>query len=106
MPTYASGKRANAYCDICGKPVKYRDLRKHRGQVYNQISDGLKVCSECDDVYNPQADVGRFFRAEPQALLEPRPDSAELAVSRAFVGFNPVVGLSIRPAIGTVTVTT
>ena len=103
MPSYASGKYANAYCDICGKPVKYRDLRDH---VYNQMKDGLRVCSECDDRDNPQLQVGRYFRAEPQALLNPRPDSAELAVSRAFVGFNPVVSLVIRTAIGTVTVTT
>ena len=99
MSGYSSGKNSNAYCDICGRPVKYRELRDH---IYNQKRDGLKVCSQCDDEDNPQLQVGRFFRAEPQALWQPRPDTPELATSRAFARWNPIMNLVMEVTLGEV----
>ena len=103
MSGYAAGKRSNAYCDICGRPIKYRQLRDH---IYNQKPDGLRVCSQCDDQDNPQLQVGRYFRAEPQALWQPRPDTPELAASRGLSNWNPVLGLTCQVTLGQVTVTT
>jgi hypothetical protein len=100
---YASGRHANAVCDICGRDCKYRDLRKH---ITNQKWDGLKVCPDCYDVDNPQLQVGRVRTADPQALYQARPNSGEYVGIRAFAGFNPVVGLGAQARLGQVTVTT
>lgn len=98
---FAGGKHALAVCDICGFDCKYRDLRNH---IYNQRPDGLKVCPDCYDVDNPQLQVGRINMTDPQALYQPRPNSAEYYGIRAFAGFDPVIGLTALVGLGRVTV--
>lgn len=100
---YASGSHAKAVCDICGWDVNYKDLRPH---ITAQKPDGLKVCPECYDIDNPQLLVGKINLTDPQALYQPRPNSAEIPGIRAFVGFDPVIGLTCRVVMGQVRVTT
>jgi len=96
--TYASGQKAIAICDICGFQYKLRQLKELivKGNKTNRL--------------------GEFPVEDPQAIRNPRPDSAELVASRDIQwGWDPV-GLSdpfgLTPdnlegigAVGTVTVT-
>ena len=88
---FASAKKANAICDICGFPYKLRELRK----VFVKGRDtNVLACRECWSPDHPQLKLGEFPVDDPQALRNPRPDNAEYAQSRAII--NPV-----RPAVGT-----
>lgn len=98
MP-YASGRHAVAECDICGSRCEYRKLVRY---IYNQKWNGLMVHPECYDVDNPQLQVGKQFRPEAMALMNARPDTG-IAASRAFFGWNPVLGLVAQATLGTVT---
>ncbi len=100
MSTYASGRRSNAICDICGFQCRYTDLRDH---ITNQQPDGLRVCPDCYDVDNPQLQVGRVNMTDPQALYKPRPDSQEYVGMRSFAAYNPVIGFTARVTMGLVT---
>lgn len=101
MP-FALGTRALGICDRCGRSVLLNELRE---EVQNQNRTGLRVCEDCDDVDNPQLWVGRVFRAEPQALQNPRPDAGAI-MSRAIVAWNPVHDFRLTVALGTVRVLT
>jgi len=96
--SYASGKNALGLCDRCGKTCRYRDLRY---QVVNQQNTRLKVCTDCLDVDQPQLQVGRYAIVDPQALIEPRPDTSiggiETTNSRWLFSWDPV-GANIFPA--------
>lgn len=88
---FASAQKVNAICDVCGFRYKLRELRNLfvKGRDTN-----LKACLECWDKDHPQLKLGMYPVNDPQAIRNPRPDSAELAVSRDFqYGWNPV-GLS------------
>lgn len=97
---FASGQNAVAICDRCGREVPYVEL-KH--DVYNQKWTGLLVCSRCHDVDNEQLQVGKNFKPEAIALQNPRSNAPEIAVSRAFFGWNPVLGLTVQIRMGIVT---
>lgn len=73
MP-FASGKNALAICDICGQTCRYVELRDY---VYDRRKTGAKVCPNCDDVDNPQLQVGKYDRPEGIALRDPRPFPVE-----------------------------
>ena len=102
MSTYASGKYAIAICDVCGNQCAYKQLKIY---IFDRRPNGWKVCPSCWDEDNPQLQVGKHFKEEGIALFQPRPDSS-LASSRAFAGWDPVVGLTCQVFLGTVTVTT
>jgi len=111
---YASGQKALAICDICGFQCKLRELKEliRKGNKTN-----LKACRECWNPDQPQNKLGEFPVDDPQALRDPRPDSAELTASRDIqwgwnpVGFNNNDGitpdnLEATGQVGAVTVTT
>lgn len=98
---YASGRNARGICDVCGFACRYGEMRD---RITNRRRDGLRVCPRCDDKDNPQLQIGRVNTFDPQALYQPRSDSPEMGSQRALAGFNPVVGLSIPTAMGSVTV--
>jgi len=111
---FASGKKALGICDVCGFQYKLGELKDlvKKGKVTN-----VKACPECWNPDQPQLRLGEFPVDDPQALRNPRPDSAELVASRDIqwgwnpVGFNNNNGLTPdnlkgAGAVGTVTVTT
>ena len=111
---FASARKAIAECDICGFQYKLRELKNlvRKGRDTN-----LKACPECWSPDHPQLKLGEFPVNDPQAIRDPRPDSAELEVSRDIqwgwnpVGFNNNDGLTpdnleATGQVGTVTVTT
>lgn len=84
---FASGKNSIAFCDRCGRKVKYRELKV---QIVNQTPTGLRVCTPCLDKDHPQYRVGNLRITDPQALRNTRPDP-NLVLSRDFQwGWNPV----------------
>lgn len=98
---FASAKKANAVCDICGFSYKLRELRA----VYVKGRDtNVLACRECWSPDHPQLKLGEFPVDDPQALRNPRPDFAEFAQSRAII--NPVTSVVATGFIGQVTVVT
>ena len=74
--TYASGKKAFGFCDRCGFRYPLHDLRD---EVVDLEKTGIMACSECWDPDHPQNALGRHSVDDPQALKNPRPDSAQTA---------------------------
>jgi len=114
MARYSAAVNAIAICDVCGFQYRLRQLKNLvvKGQVTN-----IKACPECWNPDQPQLHLGEFVIEDPQAVRDPRPDSAELVASRDIqwgwnpVGFNNNEGLTPDSlegtgAVGTVTVTT
>lgn len=126
-PKYSSGKYSIAECDRCGQRYKLKQLRKLTIKT-KQVN--LKVCPECWEPDHPQLQLGMYPVYDPQAVLEPRPDTSYTQSgvtnqgfpaegSRVFQwGWNPVGGaasissaltpnnLVLTVLVGTVTVTT
>lgn len=80
---FASGKKALGLCDICGFSYKLAELKN----VFEKGKDTrLKACPTCWDSDHPQLRLGEYIVEDPQALRDPRPDSAELDSSRQLTG--------------------
>jgi len=86
---YARGKRAFGFCDRCG--FRY-DLGELKLEIVKGVPKNLRVCSSCFDPDHPQLWVGTFPVNDPQALKNPRPDTAQNA-SRALFGWVPDMGI-------------
>jgi hypothetical protein len=111
--TYASGQKAIAICDVCGFQYKLRQLQE---LIVKGNKTNIRACPECWNPDQPQLMLGTVPVQDPQAIRNPRPDSAELVASRDIQwGWDPV-GLSdpfgLTPdnlegkgAVGQVTVT-
>lgn len=104
MSLYARGKKAFGFCDVCGFRA---DLNSMRHQIYDQRDINLLVCETCNDKDQPQLQVGKVPINDPQALYNPRPDTAQ-AASRRLFGWQPVGNPSIQITsyLGTVKVIT
>jgi hypothetical protein len=77
MPTkYASGKHSIAECDRCGQRYKLTQLKKLTIKT-KQVS--IKVCPECWEPDQPQLQLGMYPVNDPQAVMEPRPDTSYVA---------------------------
>ncbi len=76
---FASGKRAYGICDTCGQRYRLHRLQEQW--------DGFKTCPECFDPKQPQLEAPPVG-ADPQALLNPRPDRTEPA-SQVLLTNNP-----------------
>jgi|TARA_B100001059_G_scaffold53487_1_gene47632 hypothetical protein len=88
MDRFASARKALAICDICGFSYKLKELRPLyvKGNNTNTLA-----CPTCWNPDHPQLSLGEFPVNDPQALRNPRPDTAELvAVRNGQYGFNPV----------------
>jgi len=97
---FASGKKALGICDVCG----FQYLLKELKNVYTKgRNTNVKACSECWDPDHPQLRLGEFPVDDPQALRDPRPDSAELAASRRLI--IPVRGVIAYGKLGQVIAT-
>jgi hypothetical protein len=83
MPHFASGKYANAICDICGVRCKYSELRETtiRGR-----RTGLLTCPTCWDPDHPQNFLPEAVHVLPDAvaLRDPRPDTGKEASRRLY----------------------
>lgn len=80
---YASTKHALGICDVCGFQYKLKELRT---TVVKGRDTNIKACKTCWDPDQPQLSLGEFRIDDPQALRDPRPDSAELEASRELTG--------------------
>ena len=111
---YTTNKNALADCDVCGFQYKLKTLKS---LFVRKTKTNILACTECWNPDQPQNRLGEFPVEDPQALRDPRPDSAELVASRDIqwgwdpVGLNDPFGLTPdnlegRGAVGTVTVTT
>jgi len=111
---FASSKNALAICDVCGFQYKLRELKD---LIVKGQNSNIKACPECWNPDHPQLHLGEYPVDDPQALRDPRPDSAELASSRDIqfgwdpVGMNDIFGLTPNNlvgigSVGSVTVTT
>lgn len=111
---FASGQKALAICDVCGFQYKLRELKN---LIQKGRNTNIKACPECWNPDQPQLHLGEYPVDDPQALRDPRPDSAELVASRDIqfgwdpVGLNDQYGLTPNNLVGTtqvgsVTVTT
>jgi hypothetical protein len=88
MSRFASAKIALGICDICGFSYRLKQLKNlvRKGEETN-----LMACPECWNSDQPQLHLGEYRVDDPQALRDPRPDSAELEASRNIQwGWNPV----------------
>jgi hypothetical protein len=83
---YAKGKLAFGFCDQCQQRYDLKDLKV---QIVAGRTTNLKVCPYCLDKDHPQYFIGRVPVNDPQALLNPRPDTAQFE-SRELWGWNPV----------------
>lgn len=98
---FAAGKRALAECDVCGRTCKLNTLKN---VIVKGRDTNLKSCRECWDPDHPQLRVGERPVFDPQALRNPRPDSAGFGQSRAQI--IPVYTLVAAASAGYVTVST
>ncbi len=97
-PSWALG-----LCDRCGFSFRLNELHD---QIFDQRKTGLLVCDVCNDVDNPQLQLGRFPVFDPQSLQDPRPDVGRLP-STSYFGWMPVgnpIDLNAQCEVGTVTV--
>jgi len=97
---YAYGKRAIGECDICAQTYRLQRLKE---VIRKGSPTDLLACPTCWDKDQPQLRVGEYEVSDPQALKNPRPDTASLAASRGFVV--PLTQVSAVVSIGGVTVT-
>jgi hypothetical protein len=98
---FASTKRALGICDVCGFTYKLRELRE---VIVKGRDANIKACYECWDPDHPQNDLGKYPVDDPQALRDPRPDSAELSEVRSQL--IPSGFVNCRGTVGSVSVTT
>jgi hypothetical protein len=71
---YASGKNAFGFCDRCGFRYPLADLRR---ETINENLVNIRTCPRCHDEDHPQYRVGRRDYHDPQALRNPRSDTAQ-----------------------------
>jgi hypothetical protein len=96
---FASGKKALGVCDVCGFTYLLRNLKN---VVVKGRDTNIKACPECWDTDHPQLKQGMFKVDDPQSLRDPRPDTNQLASSRAIN--QPVSGLAVATFVGRVTI--
>jgi hypothetical protein len=109
---YASGRKSIAECDRCGWRYKLTQLR---ALVIRTKNTNILVCDECWEADHPQNMQGMYPVQDPQAVLNPRPDTSYASSRDIQWGWNPVgmvnyLGLSPNDlvaagTVGEVTVT-
>lgn len=89
-------------CDRCGFTFKLNQLKE---QIFDDRPIGLLVCDACNDVDNPQLQLGKQKIFDPQTLQDPRPDVGRPGSTGLF-GWLPVGNplTNIQCQLGTVTV--
>ena len=113
MATFANGKYAFGFCDRTGFRYKLKDLVP---QIKAGRMTGLMVGKDMLDEDQPQNFLGRLGDyADPQAIRNARPDTAQGVSRNIQWGWQPVGfkgdrtltpnDLSATGSVGTVTVT-
>ena len=113
MATFANGKYAFGFCDRTGFRYKLKDLVP---QIKAGRMTGLMVGKDMLDEDQPQNFLGRLGDyADPQAIRNARPDTAQDVSRNIQWGWSPVGfqgdraltpdRLSATGSVGTVTVT-
>ena len=69
---FSSGKFSIAECDRCGQRFKLKQLKN---EVIKTKLYQIKVCPECWDPDQPQLQLGMYPVDDPQAVMQPRPDT-------------------------------
>ncbi len=88
MDRFASARKALGICDVCGFSYRLKELRPLYVKGNNT---NVFACPTCWNPDHPQLRLGEFPVNDPQALRNPRPDTAELIPSRTTqYGWNPV----------------
>lgn len=82
MATFARGKNAHGFCDVCGFRCQLSELKE---QFVAGRSTRVRACRTCYDPDHPQNFLYLVRKDDPQALRNPRPDPA-LLVSRNIPG--------------------
>ena len=110
---FANPKYASGTCDRCGMTFRLVTLK---AQMVKRKPTGMLVCRSCLDEDHPQLRQGSVPIEDPQALLNPRPDTGQAESARIAGLWNPIGGgnslsgtpnpLESRSSLGTVTVTT
>ena len=85
---FASGKYSIAECDRCGQRFKLKQLKN---EVIKTKLYQIKVCPECWDPDQPQLQLGMYPVDDPQAVMQPRPDTTYVT-SGVNVSGNPSGG--------------
>ena len=111
--SYAEGKYAFGYCDRTGFRYKLKDMVE---QYQGGRPTGLRVGKDVVDEDQPQLQLGRINKSDPESLRYPRPEST-LDESRRLYAWNPIgggdtamgsrtVGLTMHGQVGRLTVST
>jgi hypothetical protein len=101
---YASGQKAIAICDVCGFQYRLPQLKE---LIVKGNKTNIRACPECWNPDQPQNRLGEFPVDDPQAIRNPRSDSAELVASRLSNPFGITPDdLEAVGVVGQVTVTT
>lgn len=74
--TWANGSNALVCCDVCGFQYKKRQLK---WLVVRGAKTSTLACPECWTPDQPQLKLGTFPVYDPQAILNPRPDTTYAA---------------------------
>jgi hypothetical protein len=112
MGEFAAGKKAFGFCDRTGFRYPLKDLVE---QFVDGKPSGLRVGRDVVDIDNPQYQLGRTRKDDPQALRNPRPDKGQDA-SRRLYAWDPIgggvtelgsrtVGLDMHGEVGFIKVT-
>jgi len=100
--TFAAGTLALGVCDICGFTYK---LKRLKDQYEKDTNTHIKACPTCWSESHPQLRLGDLPVRDPQALREPRTDTATHASSRSTVV--PIIQTRVAATrLGNVTVST
>ena len=112
MGSFASGKRSFGFCDQCGFRYPLKTLKP---LIVNFVRTSTLVCKKCWNPDHPQYRLGKLKINDPQALKDPRPDTAQTESRMMQWGWNPVGGardpvtpndLEAAGEVGDVTITT
>lgn len=98
---FAVGKRAFGFCDVCGFRYKLSALRP---LVVKTKATNILACPTCWSPDHPQLQLGMTPVFDPQALRNPRPDTAQASSREVEWGWGPVLGVSAEAELGDVVV--
>ena len=96
---YARASKALGQCDRCGFSYRLNTLQY---EIEDGKRNGLRVCSECFDVDQPQLKLGEVNTSDNQALFDARVDTGREA-STSYFGSNTLSSQALTGSIGIIT---
>ncbi len=98
---FASTRNALGVCDICSFVYKRKELQN---VIVKGRDTNIQACWECWDPDQPQLHLGERPIDDPQAIMNPRPQSPEYPESRSQIV--PLYVVTATGWVGNVTVST